>query len=492
MGIVRSRRGLGPGGLGRAWAVWIAVSAAVGCGGGTGRPTGAGGSGGAARADSGAAGAGGGAGRAEAGAEGGSDGPGITDGGDAPADMSSDAPQDGGDAAAGAGGMGAGGAAGTGGAGGGTGTGGAAGMGGAGGTGGAGGPDAGTGGADAAGCQTLTLTFAPQIPTVLVLVDRSGSEFVDATSGTFFTVRSAVLPVIQQVQAHFRMGLGVFTGQNPVSCPIFDTTPIAINNYGAIAATYGALGEPAFKAETPAVEVLPLVGAALQADPGTGQKYVLFITSGVTDFCNDGDPTCPADAVTKAVQDLRALTPSIATVVVGLPAAIPSPMAPSVLQNLANAGAGQAVAVPAGGSVTTQQGIYFSCSATGPWMSLYSAAGRTGTVPLATYAAQGGTATVFSAVSGLQQDVTDQVQAALASMKACTFDVAGAVKVDLTQLAQAQVRIQGVEVPHDNTSGWRMTSETQLQLVGSACATWRAPASDSIDFQFPCNAIVPL
>jgi hypothetical protein len=35
-----------------------------------------------------------------------------------------------------------------------------------------------------------------------------------------------------------------------------------------------------------------------------------------------------------------------------------------------------------------------------------------------------------------------------------------------------------------------MTSATQLKLAGAACALWRDPASRTIDFNFPCGAVV--
>src|SRR5450755_4036828 len=48
---------------------------------------------------------------------------------------------------------------------------------------------AGGGNPDAGSCQTVGYTFKPTIPTVFILVDRSGSEFNTATTGTFFTLR---------------------------------------------------------------------------------------------------------------------------------------------------------------------------------------------------------------------------------------------------------------------------------------------------------------
>jgi len=147
------------------------------------------------------------------------------------------------------------------------------------------------------------------------------------------------------------------------------------------------------------------------------------------------------------------------------------------------------VAIPADASLTSAQSIYFRCSATPPWASLYTAAGRTGTTPLAVYAAQGGTATAFVAASISQADVAAQLTAALANIKSCAFHLGGGPAIDLAQLAGAHVLIEGTEVPRGDADGWRMSSPTELDLVGTACAAWRASLDATISFQFPCSAV---
>jgi hypothetical protein len=46
-------------------------------------------------------------------------------------------------------------------------------------------------------------------------------------------------------------------------------------------------------------------------------------------------------------------------------------------------------------------------------------------------------------------------------------------------------------VPLAADNGWRMNSPTQVELVGSACSTWKdVEANKRIDFDFPCDIIV--
>jgi hypothetical protein len=358
------------------------------------------------------------------------------------------------------------------------------------------------GGADAS-CQTASLTWAPQIPTVFVLVDQSGSEFTNATTGTFFTLRTAVLNVINNLQAQVRFGLGVFTGQATSMCPIWNTVAPNINNYSAINTAYSALGQPQFKAETPAVQVLPLVQKTLASDSGNGAKYILFATDSETDFCDDGAPDCPVDAVTYQLQTLYSGTPSIGTLVIGLPLTGDN-LAPEALQNYANAGAGLNVVFPTASGVQTQNQLYESCKTRGAnagqysWPNLYALTGKPATdangAAIATYGTANGNATVYSPASGSETDLENQISAAINGVKSCTFGLSNvggrSIKVDLTQLGKATIQIEGKTIPQDATNGWSMASATQLVLNGSACTTWRMPNTTHINFGFPCSVII--
>ena len=345
-------------------------------------------------------------------------------------------------------------------------------------------------------CTDVSYTFAPKIPTVFVVVDRSGSEFQSATTGTYFTLQASVLQVVQQSQDQVRFGFGDFVGDHAsgACAPVFNSVPIALNNYAAIQAQYtkdGPLQPFGSKSDTPAAQVLPMVKAALAADSGDGGKYVLFVTDSETDFCDDGNALCPADAVTYRIQDMYAA--GIGTLVIGLPTAMTN-IATSVLQNFANAGAGQTVALPAGSGVTTPTDVGYQCAGVPSWMSLFTAAGRTPTTSIASYGSPAGTANVFMPSSASQQALTEQIAAAVNGVKSCIFDLGNvngmAIKVDRTMLSSAHIKIMGTDIPLDDTNGWRMNTDTQLQLSGNACDLWRAPATTTIDFQFPCEIFI--
>ncbi len=195
--------------------------------------------------------------------------------------------------------------------------------------------------------------FTATNPTVFILVDLVEAALLrrprPAPSSTLRTAVEQVISSIRQgnstLDSQVRFGLGSIVGDHSSgSCMLnYQSVPIALNNAATIKTAYdgwGPLTPYGAKADTPAVEAIPMVKAALQADTGTGQKYMMIVTDSETDFCDDGNALCPADAVTYLIQDMYNSTPSIGTLVIGLPTSI-SNISTTVLQNFANAGAGQ-------------------------------------------------------------------------------------------------------------------------------------------------------
>jgi hypothetical protein len=406
-----------------------------------------------------------------------------------------------GGAAAGTGGATGGTIAGTGGAGGGAGSGGRIGGTG-GGTGGASG-GAGTGGmsgnVDGGTCRLFQTVPGGSIgvPTVFLLVDRSGSMFTCAGSSplsvpcadpgntAWAILRTGALQVVQELQGAVRLGFGAFTGNFAGgTCPVFDQVSTALDNHAAIATLYSSLGALGSKAETPVGAALDRAKAVLQSDPSPGPKYILFVTDGEPDFCDDGNPLCPTDSVIARLQALR--TSGITTIVFGVQNGGSSAVPLQTLQAFANAGAGQ----PVRALTSTVESTADQCFAVAAWKSEQMAAGKPMRVPLGTYSGVDGTAPVYKPNPADQEGLIDLFRSTIAGVKSCSFDLANGLNVDLTKADQAQVVIESQEIPHSDTNGWRMASSTRLELVGSACTLWRQPATRSIDFRFPCGVIL--
>src|SRR5882724_216708 len=197
-------------------------------------------------------------------------------------------------------------------------------------------PDSGAN--DGAACQQASYSFVPKIPTVYVLVDRSGSMFdclsTPSTSEpscptpsdtSWGKLKDAVETVLAALEMDVRFGFAAFMGTNPTAggtCPMISKVAPKLNNDADIKTVYDSLAFPpnstqsGVKFETPASETLVSIGAELMADTTVGDKYILFVTDGQPDYCDDSNSLCAPDSVIAAIQGLK--KKGISTIVIGL------------------------------------------------------------------------------------------------------------------------------------------------------------------------------
>lgn len=382
-------------------------------------------------------------------------------------------------------------------------------------------------------CNMVDFKFEPKIPTVILLVDRSGSMYdCISTSGavepsctnladtTWTKLKEGILPVVQQLQATVRFGFNTITGSNPSSggtCPV--PTPVApkLNNYDPIATLYNSLPaapnstQSGTKWETPTRQLLEAVGTELAGDTAPGDKYILFVTDGEPDYCGDGNSLCPPDSVVWQLQKLKT-EKNITTIVFGLKATIAQDLPVGVLEAFANAGAGEPTLPPLRGANPKIEDFYDQCwnmsaamnmpnEAPGGWSKDFLSTGKPMMrgQTLGTYSATAGPTKPYMPDVNNQQQLTSVLSAALSGVKSCIFDLEAAdgtpIVVNLDSLDRASVQIEATGLPlivGSATDGWRMNSPTQLELLGSACTDWRKPENDDIAFDFPCGTVVLL
>jgi hypothetical protein len=351
-------------------------------------------------------------------------------------------------------------------------------------------------------CQTGGADFVPKVPTVILLVDRSGTMFLNQ-GNPWGTLRDGVLPVVKSLNDQVRFGFMAITGESGM-CPLLDQVAPAEKNYDAVQATYMGLKAPT-KGESPGMLGLQRAYEVLSKDPTPGDKYVLFVTDGEQDYCGDGNALCPTDSVVYWLQKLNAL--KVNTMIFGLPSSNGDQASyAAILQAFANAGAGQPVA-PAVPANQTVKDIHDQCFYGGDinakgWQAEFATAAKVDDAAtagidesqtLGNYATTGGTAKVFKPDPNDQTALAKQFEQVLAGVKSCTFDIGGNIKVVQRLLSLAHVYIEGTEVPLDATkmNGWHMPTPTQIELVGTACEQWRMPASNEIAWDFPCEILEP-
>ena len=272
-----------------------------------------------------------------------------------------------------------------------------------------------------AGCPHVEVNFVPKIPTIFVLVDRSDSMFVPDSKTQVVSwdpLKTGVLSVVKQLEGQVRFGFGAFTGQQGGMCPIFESIAPALNNATAISGVYPAGRVPGATGETPVIQVLPLVQALLEKPENDGDKYVLFVTDGEPDFCDNGDSKCAMDAVVGGVQKLAAA--GIHTLVFGIGSSIISDSG-AFLQALANAGA-SLPPTPPFAAMTKEQDVCYACKGVQPWLGQWP----TGKMPdcatvgqqtLGAYGTAAANATVYNPDPANQAKLTAQIASVVSGSK---------------------------------------------------------------------------
>ena len=308
---------------------------------------------------------------------------------------------------------------------------------------------------DGDGCNQVELEFAPRIPSVFILVDRSSSMF---DNGLWEPLKQGVLAVVSALEGAVRFGFSSYTGAQGMQCPeLTAVAPLAQGNSAAIARAYDAISKPQYKGETPTSLAVSEVARMLRSadDP----KYILLVTDGEPDFCDDGNLTCARDAVVAAVQS--AYAQGIGTLIFSIGGQVDQ----AHLADVANAGTGQPVA-------DRQLAVQNQCPNSA-----------------AIYAASGGRAPYFEPDVNDRAALVSALSGALAAVRSCVFDLQGKLRIQLSLADQGVVELDGTRLAFDSPDGFRLNSETQLELLGSACDRLRQPDAKRLFIDFPCHAI---
>ncbi|HEY3500949.1 MAG TPA: vWA domain-containing protein, partial [Polyangiaceae bacterium] len=310
-------------------------------------------------------------------------------------------------------------------------------------TGATGGSSSGAAGASAAGgsggsmpCQMANYTFAPKIPTIFMLVDQSGSMFdcqqegmgeidnacSDHNNTSWFPLKDAALELIEALQGEVRFGFSAFGGEetNGPECPNMNPVTPDFNNYDSISTAYNALGGLR-KGETPTSAALDVVRDILLADDSPGDRFILFVTDGEPDYCDDLNKLCPPDSVIYKLQALA--EQGIKTLILGMPAPVNvSALGPEVLQAFANAGDGQPVMRV---GTTDPNALWDQCRDRPGWAADFALTGKPNErgQEIATYSEADGTATIYAPESTNQAELIEVLRSALSNVKSCTFDL---------------------------------------------------------------------
>ena len=351
-------------------------------------------------------------------------------------------------------------------------------------------------------CTEVDLNFEPKTPTVYLLVDQSGSMW---DYNFWESTQTGLLEVVSQLEADVRFGFGTFAGTSSTCTGLNDSGILSTFAEKDISAYYSTLSK-LDKGETPTSlgyqQVLTLLAEdkVEQAAAGTpvGEQYILLVTDGEPDYCDDSSLICAQDSVVAEIQ--KGKTQGVNTLVFGLTG--PGQDLTGTLDRWANAGAGSDVAhLTSGGTtvVTKPQGegqpsqLYYQCKDKTQWNSSNPSNSE---ISAGQYAEANGEAKAFS--SSETSALVDSIRATVSGLKSCELDLsASGVSIDPDFWTQGSVKyyIKGLPGEADSEvvvapDQWEMTSETLLKLKGEACEGWKSPDVSDFFAGFPCEGII--
>lgn len=300
------------------------------------------------------------------------------------------------------------------------------------------------------GCGQVRVGTSNVVPTVLLLVDQSGSMSENFGGVTRWNaVKSALLGtegLLPEFQSRVRFGLTLYSaeapgGSNTVSgtCPRLTTVAPAVNNESNIRATF----QPAaVMDETPTGDSLRAVLPDLLAVPSTDPKAIIIATDGEPDSCATPNPVnqmqgdaARAYAVSGAAQAFAAGV-SVYIINVGS-----GTISATHLQAMANAGVGHQPGDP--------DAPYWEADD----------------------------------LAGLQ----DALAGIVGGKLSCTVTLQGSI---VTESACAgTVSLNGRKLVCNDDNGFRAVDSRHIELKGTACQEFMQPNSN-LEATFTCEGVI--
>lgn len=291
-------------------------------------------------------------------------------------------------------------------------------------------------------CADVNVKFEKQIPTVMLLIDQSGSMTAAFGNGDrwnvlYDTLMNANTGIVKTLQNDVRFGLALYTsngGNAGGTCPMLTKVPLAFANYSAIDIVY----KPQLpQGDTPTGESISAVTKDLVAYNEMGPKFIVLATDGEPDTCAVPNPQQGQPESIKAAQDAYAAGVKTFVISVG------SEVSDGHLQDVANAGAG----LPIGGADK---------------------------------------ATFYKALD--PQALVMAFDTIINGVRSCTLKLNGTV--DASGAAAGKVSLDGMLLGYNDPNGWQLTAPDEIELLGTACQTIKA-GDHSISVEFPCGIVVP-
>jgi len=301
------------------------------------------------------------------------------------------------------------------------------------------GADAGAqpGGDNAPGCPSLLANVSAVTPTIMLLVDRSGTMNRDfgrdsRWDAIYATLMDNSSGLVRQLEDKVSFGLALYTGQdaNP-TCPIINQVAPSLHNFDSINKEFASKSP---LEDTPTGESLDLLTEYLSSLPDTGPKAIVVATDGEPDTCAapdpDGQPAAKAMAVAAAA---RAFDAGIKTFIIS----VGDEVSDEHLQDMANAGVG----VPAG---SAQNAPFYKALSTADLQAAF-----------------------------------DQV---ISGVRGCSFQL----DEPTSDASTGVVTLDGR--PLEQGVDWNLSDSTTIELIGAACDEVLSGGDHQVEAVFECGS----
>jgi hypothetical protein len=302
------------------------------------------------------------------------------------------------------------------------------------------GDDQGSGGGGGGGitvdanCPSVNFTATQVIPSIQLLIDRSGSmgtALPNTNMSRYQAMRDALVGttgVVAQLQAKAHFGASLYSSDNP--CPrLYNTTTRTLNNFNQVKALIDSQSP---NGNTPTPGAIDQAAAAFTATPPPmgSPPIIVLATDGLPNSCagTDSQP----ESITAAK---NAYTAGIRTFILGI-----AGVNDSFLQAMANAGQG------------VQQGQ--------PNAKFYTA----------------------NSPAELQM----AFQQIIGGVVSCELMINGTVDPD--QAKGGSVSLNGAQLTYG--TDWEVVNGTTIRLLGQACDALKSSSNPQVQASFPCGSVI--
>ncbi len=296
-------------------------------------------------------------------------------------------------------------------------------------------------------CVSVDVTFEKQHPTVVLLIDRSGSmEETDFSPTRWLAVRSALFDstgVVTTLESDVQFGLALYNSNNGNFggvCPIMKTT---VPDFNAGTITTAEFDEWDPQADTPTGDSIDWIVSSYDFGDVQGPRIIVLATDGEPDTCEVPNPNDPVGNPAGRTESITAVTNAYTAGIETYVISVGADVAVQHLQDLANLGRGKAI------STTENEPVYLATST---------------------------------------QDLKDAFNTIVNGVRSCSIELNGSVQAGFED--KGSVTIDGNDIVKDDPNGYVLSGNT-LEFVGTSCDLIKS-GDRSIDIQFPCGGFRPV